>query len=226
MGGARDAGGEGGELAGAGEAGLGGEGGEGGEGGAIPRLPPSCEGIDTCNDESPCITQLVPGGQFLMGRGDTGSDATIGDANEQPEHSVRLSPFWLDKYEVSVGRFRRFVESYDSGGRPAPGAGAHPQVSSSGWKKEFDSYLPATRADLEMKLITSDETGKEGCDASFRTWTPAAGNAECLPMNCLDWYTSFAFCIWDGGRLPSARETSSIATSIPKIRRSCRTSST
>ena len=27
-----------------------------------------------------------------------------------------------------------------------------------------------------------------------------------LPMNCLNWYVAFAFCIWDGGRLPTEAE--------------------
>ena len=25
-------------------------------------------------------------------------------------------------------------------------------------------------------------------------------------MNCIDWYTAYAFCIWDGGRLASEAE--------------------
>ena len=25
-------------------------------------------------------------------------------------------------------------------------------------------------------------------------------------MNCIDWYTAFAFCAWDGGRLPTEAE--------------------
>jgi sulfatase modifying factor 1 len=161
--------------------------------------PQSCEGVADCNNESACTTLYVPGGELSMGRGDTGSDSYIGQADEQPEHTVTLSPFWLDKYEVTVGRFRSFVASYDTSMRPTANAGAHPNVLASGWKTDW--ALPANRAALEQVLIENDE-----CDPSFRTWTPAAGNNECLPINCLDWYVSFAFCIWDGGRLPTEAE--------------------
>jgi formylglycine-generating enzyme required for sulfatase activity len=137
-----------------------------------------------------------------MGRCDTGSDSYIGQADEQPEHSVTLSPFWLDKYEVSVGRFRRFVASYDTW-LPTANAGNHPNVLASGWKTDW--AVPANRAALEQVLVAPDVEPYE-CDPSFRTWTPAAGNNECLPINCLDWYVSFAFCIWDGGRLPTEAE--------------------
>jgi formylglycine-generating enzyme required for sulfatase activity len=26
------------------------------------------------------------------------------------------------------------------------------------------------------------------------------------PQNCMDWYTAFAFCAWDGGRLTTEAE--------------------
>ena len=43
-----------------------------------------------------------------------------GDSNEKPVHEVEISTgFWLGKYEVTVGQFRRFVEAtgYDAGNR-------------------------------------------------------------------------------------------------------------
>ncbi|HEY3498857.1 MAG TPA: formylglycine-generating enzyme family protein, partial [Polyangiaceae bacterium] len=208
-------GGAGGGQAGADGAGEGGsEGGSagaagsevGGEGGTFEPDPPpppvSCDELDLCGTDSPCTTLYVPGGAVRVGRSESGSDAYIaGHEAEQPEHVVRVSPFWLDKYEVTVGRFRRFVDAYDDLQLKA-GMGNHPNRESSGWKDEFFQYLPADRNALKTLMISRDEK----CNENFRTWTPAAGANECLPVNCIDWYVSYAFCIWDGGRLPSDAE--------------------
>jgi formylglycine-generating enzyme required for sulfatase activity len=206
-GGAPSTGGGGGTLdndAGQGGAGAGGDpGASGGDRGTLEPWPPtaplSCTDADTCNDESACRTLFVPGGSFPLGRGD-GADQYSGNADEQPEHTTNVSPFWLDKYEVTVGRFRHFVDSYD--GPPAKGAGAHPRIGGSGWKEEFNASLPADRDAMKMSMLMRDSH----CNDNFRTWTPAVGTGECLPINCIDWYTAFAFCIWDGGRLPTEAE--------------------
>jgi formylglycine-generating enzyme required for sulfatase activity len=38
------------------------------------------------------------------------------------------------------------------------------------------------------------------------TWTNAPGPNETLPLSCLPWHLAFAFCAWDGGRLPTEAE--------------------
>jgi formylglycine-generating enzyme required for sulfatase activity len=43
-------------------------------------------------------------------------------------------------------------------------------------------------------------------EATYQTWTDTAGSNESKPVNCLDWYTAFAFCAWDGGWLPTEAE--------------------
>ena len=37
-------------------------------------------------------------------------------------------------------------------------------------------------------------------------WTAAAGANEVKPINCVSWYEASAFCIWDGGFLPTELE--------------------
>ena len=52
---------------------------------------------------------LVPGGEFWMGSPDG-----KGTKNEHPRHSVGLSAFSLDKYEVTNKRFEQFVRENGS----------------------------------------------------------------------------------------------------------------
>ncbi|HKQ70102.1 MAG TPA: SUMF1/EgtB/PvdO family nonheme iron enzyme [Polyangiaceae bacterium] len=127
----------------------------------------------------------MPEGTFVMG-----------DEFSGPEHSATVASYRLDKYEVTVGRFRRFVDAYVSSAASAPpqGAGKHPLIEGTGWTNGF---LPADRATFESWL---------NCESGLGTWTSTPGANESKPINCVNWYTAFAFCAWDGGRLPTEAE--------------------
>jgi len=164
----------------------------------------SCDGMvgTECQGKSCCSTILVPGGTFLMGRcGDTydATSCTDGyssyyDDDELPEHEATVSDFALDEFEVTIGRFRGFVEQYD-GTPPPAGAGAHPLIPGSGWDSAWDGGLASTQAML-----------MNGLNCDNQTWADTAGPNEKWPMNCVSWYEAFAFCAWDGGRLPTEAE--------------------
>jgi sulfatase modifying factor 1 len=168
---------------------------------------PSCAGMTyDCNDDgmavSCCDTVLVPGGTFPMGRCETGPAEPgcddyypDGSSVETPEHDATVADFYLDIFEVTVGRFRRFVEQYN-GTPPAQDAGAHPLIPGSGWQSDWDTNLPATRDDLIAELHCTPNA----------TWTETVGAMEQHPINCVSWHEAFAFCIWDGGRLPTEAE--------------------
>jgi sulfatase modifying factor 1 len=102
---------------------------------------------------------------------------------------------------VTVGRFRKFVEAYvnNTTSAPAAGAGVNPNISGTGWQSMWNTYLPATQAAFASLL---------NCYSGHQTWSNSPGTAaqESRAINCVSWYEAFAFCIWDGGRLPTESE--------------------
>lgn len=165
-----------------------------GVGGAMAVLvnAPSCAQLPaTCGsdrNESCCGAPQVPGGTF--------------NRSNDPKYPAKISPFWLDKFEVTVGRFRRFIEGYPAN-KPAVGSGKHPKIAASGWKAGWSNTLPADKAAMLSYLK---------CNPKYHTWTDTPGQNENKPLNCVSWYMAHAFCAWDGGRIPTDAEINFAAT--------------
>ena len=121
-----------------------------------------------------------------------------------------MTGFRLDNYEVTVGRFRQFVAASVAGWIPPAGSGKHAHLN--GGQGLANSagvgYEPGWDASDTIQLATTmaEWTARLSCEPSFQTWTDPAGSHETLPMSCIDWYEAYAFCIWDGGFLPSEAE--------------------
>jgi formylglycine-generating enzyme len=188
---------------------------------ACGQNPPSCApggaGMSDCGPggsgaESCCTSLDVPGGTYFRTYTDDADGAT-GEADPATVSGLRL-----DEYSVTVGRFRQFVNAVlppdgGAGWLPAAGSGKHthlnggqglaagPDVDAGqtyepGWSASDDSSVAPTNANL---ACTSPMAG-------FATWTITPGSQENLPINCVTWQEAYAFCIWDGGFLPSEAE--------------------
>jgi formylglycine-generating enzyme required for sulfatase activity len=156
-----------------------------------PAYGPSCAGGLACaGGASCCEHKSVVGGTFMMG--ETGGSA---GPTEAPVHPATVATFELDSFEITVGRFRKFLDVYPAS-KPAVGAGAHPLIAGTGWDATWDSSLAKDAATM---------TANFACDAQA-TWTATPQGNENKPLNCLSWYEVFAFCAWDGGRLPTEAE--------------------
>jgi formylglycine-generating enzyme required for sulfatase activity len=141
-----------------------------------------------------CCSQIeILSDTFTMG---TSTDPDAG-SDEKPAHKATLDSFLMDKFEITVGRIRSFVQAFD-GTMPPTNTGAHPQIQNSGWRVDYEANMPRSSASLKAMLNCSV--------GQYQTWTETAGVRETMPANCVSWYVAFAFCVWDGGRLPTEAE--------------------
>jgi len=154
---------------------------------------PSCVGLPrNCgptHDGDCCASSVVPHGSFF--RGNTALYPTT--------YPATVSDFRLDIYEVTLGRFRKFVNAYAQN-MIADGAGKNPNnPADPGWDaSRWNPHLYADRAALVASFNNPTQL----------TWTttPLSPLDETRPIDYVDWYTAEAFCIWDGGRLPTYAE--------------------
>ncbi|MGB8296537.1 MAG: SUMF1/EgtB/PvdO family nonheme iron enzyme [Polyangia bacterium] len=171
--------------------------------------PPSClvggVGTTECGaaSENCCTSLEVMGGEFYRTYTNDGSGPT---AEADP---ATVSSFRLDKYLVTVGRFRKFVAAWNNGWTPPAGSGKHTHLNG-GWGLA-NAGSPGT---YESGWVTTDNSQIAPTDANLAcapfheaaTWTNTSGGQENLPINCVNWWEAYAFCIWDGGWLPSEAE--------------------
>ena len=124
---------------------------------------------------------LIPAGSFTMGT----TEAEINGlrakwpkaqekwfADEKPAHKVTISKaFWMGRYEVTVGQFRRFVEA-------------------TGYKTDAEK---GTRYKGAM-VMAADGEANGAADASWRN--PYFKQTDAHPVVCVSWHDARAFADW------------------------------
>ena len=122
---------------------------------------------------------LIPAGLFEMG-----SANPLAGADEHPRHTVSLSAFYLDKYEVTNRRFRKFVKA-----------------------KEYETTAEKTK---KVWVYIEDEQWTE---VSGAWWRKPEGKESVFvsrrgshPVVTVSWEDAKAYCEGVGKRLPTEAE--------------------
>jgi len=116
----------------------------------------------------------IPSGPFLLG-----------ESNKR----VSLPDFWIDKYEVTIGEYARFLDAYESSSTPQKFD--HPK------QPEGHTHVPGRgKGDWEIYYDHA------------RAGKPTKGRS--IDLNCpvfmVDWWDAYAYAKWAGKRLPTEEE--------------------
>ncbi len=118
----------------------------------------------------------VEGGTFIMG-----GFSTDAKGDEYPEHEVTVSSFFIGKYELTVGEFRKFVTE--------------------------TNYVTTAEYFKSAMVWIDDWTKKD--DANWKN--PYYEQTDKYPVSCMSWTDAVAYCNWrsrNEGLTPCYSETS------------------
>ncbi|HEX8423866.1 MAG TPA: formylglycine-generating enzyme family protein [Pyrinomonadaceae bacterium] len=125
---------------------------------------------------APAGMVLIEGGTFRMG-----SDAEMPD--ESPAHQVSVNSFWMDRDEVTVGEFARFVEA----------TGYTTEAEQFGWSGVFD-------------IESGEWRRSDGANWRRPEGPEAAAAATDEPVTQVSYADASAYALWAGKRLPTEAE--------------------
>ena len=177
---------------------------------------------DACSYEKKCVAFkgcTAHSGGDNCGEGETGaadakheSCCTTVTVTDAPAGIG--GPFTIDKYLVTAGRMRAFVERYQGNFKQWAAEGPH-----KGWDASLSPTLPENMDDINYLLGPGAKRGCNVLNQGGRTYSqgPIDGNAgeksdlsqdvlDEKALNCVPWNIASAVCAFDGGHLISAAQ--------------------
>lgn len=153
----------------------------------------------------------IPGGNFVMG-----GDSIWGRPDEFPRHEVKVSPFYIDKHEVTNAQFRTFVEAthYVTTAEQKPDWEELKKQLPMGTSKPADSLMVAA------SLVFSPPNHPVSLNNASAWWKWVAGadwrhpegpksnivGKDNYPVVQVSWDDAYAYATWAGKRLPTEAE--------------------
>jgi len=138
--------------------------------------PGAPRAASTAADGTPLFDEqvCVPGALFVFGS----RDGVFGEAEDLPQRLAVVDGMLVDRYEVTVGRYRRALAA----GFQSPDA--TPTANDGAIPVDPTPYL----------------------DPKMCTWSTTPIGRETFPLSCISPAAAAAFCAFEGGELPSEAE--------------------